>query len=106
MNVDSPTATLRTRVRRRLLGHLEQLGAADPGQRAEAALAAAQIMSQQGLEWRSLLPAGAGVAPENTPPDWRSQAVTLAHHANITAPEKAYLLKIAAWRAPGADGMV
>ena len=96
--------SMRSRLRCQLLGHLEQLGAADPERRAEAALAASEMMRQQGLEWRSLLPPAEGVKAENTPPDWRSQVMVLAHHADTTAAEQAFLLKIAGWRAPGADG--
>ena len=82
--------------RRRLLGHLEQLGVANPEQRAEAALAATQILRDQGLSWRSLLPAGPNATAENAPlPDWRNRAIALVHHADITAPERAYLLKMA-----------
>ena len=39
------------------------------------------------------------------PPDWRTQALVLAHHPVITGPERAFLLKLASWRAPGVEGL-
>ena len=37
-------------------------------------------------------------------PDWRSQAVNLAHYTNMTAPERAFLLKLVGWKVPGNEG--
>ena len=97
---------LQITVRHKLLRHLEQLADADPQQRASAALAVSQIMQRHGLEWRALLPAGSHATEASTPPaDWRTQALVLAHHPAVTAADRALLLKIAGWRAPGSDGL-
>ena len=97
---------LQITIRHKLLRHLERLGDADPERRAAAALAASQIMGQHGLEWHALLPAGSYATEASTPPpDWRTQALVLAHHPVITGPERAFLLKLASWRAPGVEGL-
>ena len=106
MTPDVAVTKLRVTVRHKLLRHLEQLADADPQQRAAAALAASQLMRQHGLEWRALLPAGSHATEASTPPpDWRTQALVLAHHPAVTGSEQAFLFRLAGWRAPGSDGL-
>ena len=72
MSVDGTVTGLRHQVRRRLLGHLNNLGDADPERRARAALAVAKVIEEHGLSWRTLLPPGLDATGEAKPPlDWK-----------------------------------
>ncbi len=107
MSTNVATLPLRMTDRKRLLSHLIKLGAADPGQRAAAALQATELLQRKGLGWDALVSVGpdddGGDAP---PPDWRVQALELAEHPALAPDERTYLLKIAGWRVPGAAALV
>jgi hypothetical protein len=107
MSTNVATLPLRMTDRKRLLSHLIKLGAADPGQRAAAALQAMELLQRKGLGWDALVSVGpdddGGDAP---PPDWRVQALELAEHPALAPDERTYLLKIAGWRVPGAAALV
>jgi hypothetical protein len=106
-NLANTAAGLRHTDQKRLLGYLLKLGAADPGQRAAAALQATELLQRKGLSWAALVPVG----PDNDgddalPSDWRAQALELAEHPALAPNERTYLLKIAGWRVPGAAALV
>ena len=102
---DSLAVAMRLTDRKRLLQLLNLLGAPDAGQRAKAAMDATRLLHDRGLSWRALLPVGSDAAPEDAaPPAWRERVLALMGHAAITAEERAFLLKLSAWRAPGAGG--
>ena len=97
---------LQLTTRRRLLRHLRRLNDADPLERAKAALAASHLMLKHELDWGSLLPPGTYATETATPPpDWRTQALVLAHHPAVSATKWAFPLKLASWRGPGGDGL-
>jgi len=106
MPADPPAFPLRMTDRKRLLSHLVKLGAADPGQRAAAALQATELLQRKGLSWAALVPVGHDDDAADVPPDWRAQAVKLAEHPALAPDERTFLLKIAGWRVPGAAALV
>ncbi len=106
MPADPPAFPLRMTDRKRLLSHLIRLGAADPGQRAAAALQATELLQRRGLSWAALVPVGRDDEAAGAPPDWRAQALDLAEHPALAPDERIYLLKIAGWRVPGAAALV
>jgi len=107
MSTNVATLPLRMTDRRRLLSHLVKLGAADPGQRAAAALQATELLQRKGLSWAALVPVGPDDDGDDAlPPDWRAQALELAEHPALAPDERIYLLKIAGWRVPGAAALV
>jgi hypothetical protein len=106
MSTNVATLPLRMTDRKRLLSHLIKLGAADPGQRAAAALQATELLQRKGLSWAALVPVGRDDDADEAPPDWRAQALELAEHPALVPDERTYLLKIAGWRVPGAAALV
>ena len=106
MPADIAALPLRHTDRKRLLGYLLKLGAADPGQRAAAALQATGLLQRKGLSWAAPVPVGRDDDADEAPPDWRAQALKLAEHPGIAPDERTYLLKIAGWRVPGAAALV
>ncbi len=106
MNTDTTTTGLQHQVRRRLLGHLNKLGDADPERRARAALAVAKVMREQELEWRTLLPPGSNATGEaKAPLDWKMRLLLLAHYPGVTAAETAEMMRMVTWWAPGPAGL-
>ena len=103
---EAAVASLRQTDRRRLLAHLVKLGDEDPDQRAKAALAATDLLRRKGLDWSALVPAGSGKAGDALARDWKEQAIELANCADLTPTERAFVLKMVGWKAPGADGLV
>ncbi len=106
MPADIAALPLRHTDRKRLLGYLLKLGAADPGQRATAVLQATGLLQRKGLSWTALVPVGRDDDADEMPPDWRAQALELAEHPALAPDERIYLLKVAGWRAPGAAALV
>ncbi len=106
MSTNVAMLPLRMTDRKRLLSHLVKLGAADPGQRAAAALQATELLQRKGLSWAALVPVGHDDDAADVPPDWRAQALELAEHPALAPDERIYLLKIAGWRVPGAAALV
>ena len=89
--------TLRLTDCKTLLRHLARLGASDPEQRAEAALAASDLLRRKGVPWTALIP----IEREDEPiGDWPASATRLLDHPNLTTDERAYVKKVAAWRSP------
>ena len=106
MFTDNAMTSLRQTDRRRLLAHLVKLGDENPDLRAKAALAATELLRRKGLGWSALVPTGSGKAGGNgLAHDWKAQALELANHLDLTPAERAFVLKLAGWRSPGADGM-
>jgi len=106
MSTNVATLPLRMTDRKRLLSHLIKLGAADPGQRAAAALQATEMLQRKGLSWASLVPVEHDDGNDDPPSDWRAQVLELAEHPALAPDERTYLLKIAGWRVPGAVALV
>ena len=103
---DNAMTVLRQTDRRRLLSHLVKLGDENPDLRAQAALAATELLRRKGLTWGALVPTGSGkVGGDGLAHNWKEQAIELANHASLTAAERAFTLKLAGWRSPGADGL-
>ncbi len=103
---DAAMTSLRQTDRRRLLAYLVKLGHQDPDQRAQAALDATELLQRKGLDWSALVPTGTGKAAGNgLAHDWKSQAAELANCSDLTQPERAFMLKLLAWKTPGADGI-
>ena len=103
---DAAMNRLRQTDRRRLLAHLVKLGDENPDLRAQAALAATELLQRKGLDWPALVPTGSGKGGGNTlAHDWKEQAIELANHPDLTANDRAFALKLAGWRSPGADGL-
>lgn len=102
---DDAITSLRQTDRRRLLALLVKLGDQDPEQRAQAALDATALLQRKGLDWSALVPTGSGKAVGGLAHDWKMQAIELANHAALTPTERAFALKVAGWKTPGADGL-
>ena len=106
MFTDTAMTSLRQTDRRRLLAFLVKLGHQDPEQRAQAALAATELLQRKGLGWDALVPTGSGKGGGNgLAHDWKAQAVELANCPDLTPPERAFMLKLLGWKTPGADGL-
>ena len=102
------TATrLRAQERKRLLAHLDALAAPDPDERAEAARKAADLLARKGLSWAALIPKSdkAHGADREPPTDWRADVLALLTRPDLDPSDRAFLHKLAGWRAPGADGL-
>ena len=94
---DTAVTSLRLTDRKRLLRHLLKLGDPDPQQRAEAGLAATQLLQEKGVSWGALVPVDrAEPRAVTAPPDWRSVALDLATHPGTTPTERSFALKVAA----------
>ena len=107
MFTDNAMTALRQTDRRRLLAHLVKLGDENPDQRAKAALAATELLRRKGLGWDALVPTGSGKGDdESFAHDWKVQAVELANHSALTSAERNYVMKVAGWKSPGAEGLV
>ena len=99
-------SSLRHTERRRLLSHLMKLGDADPEQRAKAALAATKLLQRRGLSWVAMVETGSSEAGSGSPVHgWKAWAVELANRPDLRHDERAFVLKLAGWRSPGADGL-
>lgn len=99
-------APLRAKERVQFLGHLAALGAPDPETRAAAALRVAQTMARKGLSWSTLIPGTEpGEQGDAAPADWRAEALELVRNPELAEADRAFLLKLAAWRAPGVNGL-
>ena len=104
---DNAMTSLRQTDRRRLLAHLVRLGNENPDLRAQAALAATELLRRKGLSWDALVPTGSGKTGGDGPAhDWKTQAVELASHSGLTPTERNYVMKVAGWKSPGAEGLV
>lgn len=107
INVDTG-APLRRTERRQLLAHLEALGAPDPDTRATAAQKAAELLLRKGLSWPVLIPSTlrSGEHHDDEPAiDWRRDILDLLSRPDIDPDDRAFLHKLAGWRAPGTDGL-
>ncbi len=97
---------LRARERKRLLDHLDALAAPDPADRAEAARKAADLLAKKGLAWAALIPVHDRDHDDDEPThDWRADLVATRARPDIDPSDRAFLHKLAGWRAPGADGL-
>ena len=96
-----PPATLRLTDRKVLLRHLAKLDAPDPERRAEAALAASDLLRRKGVPWTALIPLDR--EESSAPEGWPVQARRLLDHPGLTQDERLYVRKVAAWRSPGTD---
>ena len=104
---DNAMTSLRQTDRRRLLAYLTKLGDENPDLRAKAALAATVLLHRKGLDWSALIPTGSGKGDsDGLAHDWKLQAVELANHNGLTSAERNFVMKVAGWRAPGAEGLV
>ena len=104
---DAAMTSLRQTDRRRLLAHLVKLGDENPDLRAKAALAATELLRRKGLDWSALIPTGAGKGDgDGFAHNWKVQAVELASHSALTPAERNYVMKVAGWKSPGAEGLV
>ena len=98
-------AALRPTDRKCLLRYLGKLGSPNPEQRAKAALAADNLLQDRGVSWAGLLGIAAA-ADDDTPVfDWKAAAERLAVHADLSASDRAYALRLTKWRAPGTEGL-
>jgi hypothetical protein len=100
-------ARLRLLDRKQLLDHLAALSATDPDTRAEAARKAVELLRRKGLSWPTLIqPAERSPDTAEAPPlDWHGEVLALLDHPDIDPADRAFLHKLAGWRAPGADGL-
>ena len=100
-------SSLRQTERRRLLSHLMKLGDADPEQRAKAALSATKLLQRRGLSWVAMVETAPDEVGKGSPAHgWKAQAIDLANRPDLTRDERAFLVKLAGWKSPGADGLV
>ena len=109
MPTAAATFSLRQTDRKRLLRHLVKLGASDPGDRADAALAVTTLLESKGIAWSSLVPTARNDTTaddgDGRALDWRALAFRLSEHADLAPPDRAYALRLTKWRAPGCDGL-
>ena len=103
---DTAVTTLRLTDRKRLLHHMSKLSHVDPQQRADAALAATELLEAKGLSWSALVPLDrtevTGTAPGG---NWQALALALTVHHGVSPSDQAYAHKVAGWKSPGVDGM-
>ncbi len=102
------TTRLRLTDRKALLNHLAALSADDADTRAEAAQKAVELLRRKGLSWHGLIQPAERARDnpdERAPLDWHAEVLALLDHPDIGPDDKAFLRKLAGWRAPGADGM-
>ena len=115
MHLAATNATpLRISDHRRLLRLLKTLAHDDADRRATAALEVSQLLYGKGLVWKDLFPppatgnavddAMADALPDE-PGDWRSKALLLLAHGELTKAEHEAVKKIIGWRVPGHEGM-
>ncbi len=98
-----PLTALRLTDRRALLRHLAKLGDPDPQRRADAGLAAAELLQRRGVRWDALVPLE--TAEEPATERWPDVALQLLDRPGLTRDEMLWLRKVSAWRKPGHDGM-
>ncbi len=106
MPSDIAVLSLRQTDRKRLLGHLLKLDDADPGQRAQAALDASNLLRRKGLDWSALVPADRAESVTVAPPhNWQRRALAMSVHPGVTAAESTFLNQISGWKVPGLKGL-
>ena len=107
MATNAAGTPLRLTDRKKLLAYLAALGAPEPEIRAGAALKADEMVKRKGLTWFALIPAAEqnDTVNETPPPGWRADVLALLNRPDLTPIDRAFLQKLAHWRAPGADGL-
>ena len=63
-------------------------------------------LERKGLSWAAMVETGSDEAGGGDPVHgWKAQAVELANHAGLTRVERVFMLRLAGWKSPGADGL-